>query len=212
MSAEDVLKALEAEVFPESQRKNVRQEGDNSAVLGMCLGLTTHWTRGVAISAQTGLRPHLAALLCAFARQERPGMRFTSVQVNKDYGAAMHVDRNNRGTSWIFGLGDYSGGRLWIDDGSSTGNAVDLRNSWFTFDGNRPHCVLPFTGRRYTLVFFTYSHRKMRTGISPEAVLRLVRLGFPVPTDLEVPLTYMPATAEEKKQAAGSGQGSLLAI
>lgn len=200
IGAVDVLRALEAEVFPESQRKNVRQKGDTTAILGMCLGLTTHWTQGVAVSVQTRNRPQLAALLCAFARQELPGFRFTSIQVNKDYRAAMHADRNNRGISWIIGLGDYEGGRLWIDDGSSTGCAADIRNKWFQFDGNRPHCVLPFRGRRYTLVFFTYSHHKAQTGIPPQDVLRVVRAGFPVPSDLEVPLTTRPANAEDKNR------------
>ena len=40
----------------------------------------------------------------------RPEFCFTSVQVNKNYASALHVDKNNCGPSLIVGLGDYSGG------------------------------------------------------------------------------------------------------
>ncbi|CAE8681069.1 unnamed protein product, partial [Polarella glacialis] len=141
VSLEDVLHALEAQAFPESQRKNVRQANAETAPQGMCLGITGNWIKGAAVSVQTRKKPQLSALLCAFARQELPGFRFSSVQVNKDYRAALHVDKNNHGLSYIIGLGDYSGGWLWVDNGSSTGRAKDIRNRWFQFDGNRPHCV-----------------------------------------------------------------------
>jgi hypothetical protein len=40
----------------------------------------------------------------------------TIVKVNKNYAAAIHVDRNNEGPSVIIGLGDYEGGQLWTYD------------------------------------------------------------------------------------------------
>ena len=76
-----------------------------------------------------------------------------------------------------FRRGDYSGGWLWLDNGSKLGYAKNIRtqsckhglgsrsnqpntsvdfpfsgrNKWFKFDGRKPHCVTPFSGRRYTL-------------------------------------------------------------
>ena len=42
-------------------------------------------------------------------------------------------------------------GKLW---GQEFG-AVDLKGGkWVTFDGNMPHCTLPFKGTRYTLIYF----------------------------------------------------------
>ncbi|CAJ1446524.1 unnamed protein product [Effrenium voratum] len=183
LSSEDVLQALEAEDIPESFRKNVREEGDTRKVQGMCLGVTSHWTKGATVSAATRLRPALTALLCRFARQELAGFEFTSIQVNKDYKAAMHVDKNNLGPSFILGLGDYSGGWLWIDDGSNLGHAKNIRRRWFKFDGTKPHCVTPFCGRRYTLVFFTYSNPQMVTSLSEKEESRLCQLGFPLPAE-----------------------------
>ena len=75
---------------------------------------------------------------------------FTSIQVNKNYASALHVDGNNNGASKIIGLGDFSGGGLW----ASGKGALDCRNKWHEFDGNLPHCTLPFTGTRYTLIYF----------------------------------------------------------
>ena len=121
-------------------------------------------------------RPSTTSLLCRFAQQELPGFEFSSIQVNKagwtgwtatststrdvwsfpflldvqDYKAAMHVDKNNLGPSYIIGLGDsslvfyifschrrlkfavvegdYSGGWLWLDDGSKLGRAKNIRS------------------------------------------------------------------------------------
>jgi hypothetical protein len=32
---------------------------------------------------------------------------------------------------------------------------MDCHNKWLTFDGNIPHCTLPYSGTRYTLIYFT---------------------------------------------------------
>ena len=37
------------------------------------------------------------------------------------------------------------------------GRLVDIRKQWFKFDGNVPHVLMPFTGSRVSLVFFTRS-------------------------------------------------------
>ncbi|CAK9031953.1 Protein kinase domain-containing protein [Durusdinium trenchii] len=182
LSFADVLEALEAEDIPESHRQNVKEK--NERILGMCLGVTCHWSKGATISSATRSRPSITSLLCRFAQQELPGFEFSSIQVNKDYKAAMHVDKNNLGPSFILGLGDYSGGWLWLDDGSKVGRVKNIRNRWFKFDGRKPHCVTPFSGRRYTLVFFTYSNPKMATALSAKEERYLQQLGFPLPKEV----------------------------
>lgn len=209
--AEDVLRALKAEDFPESRRRNVRLQGDKRLVQGMCLGITNHWTKGPWMSLATKEHSGLASLLCAFAQQELPGVRFTSIQVNKDYRATLHVDKNNLGPSWIIGLGDYTGGRLWIDDDSKAGRAVDIHGShWFQFDGNRPHCVLPFRGRRFTLVYFTYCHPKVRVGVPLWVQRRLAGLGFPLPPEAGSPpplgAVAAPSPDETRQRLAAARQ------
>eukprot|EP00929_Paragymnodinium_shiwhaense_P036234 TRINITY_DN19445_c0_g1_i2.p1 TRINITY_DN19445_c0_g1~~TRINITY_DN19445_c0_g1_i2.p1 ORF type:complete len:487 (-),score=130.97 TRINITY_DN19445_c0_g1_i2:376-1836(-) len=192
---DDVLKALEAvEDFPVSRRQNVKKPGDTREVFGMCLGITTSWRRGPIVSRATRDFEELTRLLAAFGRQELPSdATFTSIQVNKDYGAALHVDGNNRGPSWIIGLGDYSGGQLWLHphEASRAGRCVDLKGRWFTFDGRRPHRVLPFEGRRYTLVYFTYRHPKVPR-LNAWATQRVSSLGFPLPAAAEQAIAPPP--------------------
>lgn len=147
-------------------------------------------------SRATRERPILARLLTDFVKHEVPDFEFTSIQVNKDYAAALHVDKNNAGTSMIIGLGDYSGGQLWIDEGGRFGRVVDLRNRWFKFDGNIAHGVLPFRGRRYTLVYFTRSAlHGGRVGERHDCrdAKRLSSLGFALPRVCPKELHFPPA-------------------
>jgi len=179
-----VLEALQLVAFPESKRGNVRG-GHKGPIYGMCLGMTECYFRGPMPSRATRASPRLAQLLCEFVRRERPGFTFTSIQVNKDYASALHVDKNDAGCSLIIGLGAYSGGQLWVDDGSRLGRCLELNGRWHSLDGNRPHQVLPFRGRRYTLIYFS----RMRGGdvgadpASPVAK-RLFSLGFSLPPAL----------------------------
>jgi len=166
-----------------------------------------HWSKGPWLSLATRKHARLASVLCTFARQELPGVQFTSIQVNKDYRAALHVDKNNLGPSWIIGLGNYSGGRLWMDNGSRVGRAVDIRGRWLEFDGNQPHCVLPFHGRRYTIVYFTYCHPKLCRPVLPWVQERLAGLGFPLPREVQAPrLRRFTAEREVQERLLGARQ------
>eukprot|EP00928_Gymnodinium_smaydae_P086356 TRINITY_DN7040_c1_g1_i2.p1 TRINITY_DN7040_c1_g1~~TRINITY_DN7040_c1_g1_i2.p1 ORF type:complete len:282 (+),score=9.93 TRINITY_DN7040_c1_g1_i2:104-949(+) len=110
-------------------------------------------------------------------RREAPDFPFTSVQLNYGYASKPHVDKNNLGTSFIIGLGEYSGGELWVHDESGdvsyvleatedvtgyyrvgralSGTDLSIQNVWTVFDGNKLHYTKPFTGERYSLIFFT---------------------------------------------------------
>jgi len=200
---EQVLAALQAETFPLSVRRNVRELGDKAQIEGMCLGVTNLWSVGPVLSRATKDRPELTRLLCDFARAELPpGLTFTSIQVNKDYRAALHVDGNNLGPSYIIGFGDYVGGELWLDDGSQYGHCATIRQRWLSFDGTKPHCVMPFRGRRYTLVFFTYSHPILESRLALGAQQALERLGFPLPLDIAALAPRKVSTPKDELLAA----------
>ena len=194
---ETVLEALEKIEFPSSRRSNVRRRGESGEVLGMCLGMTECWYRGPMPSRHTRERPNLCRLLCAFAQKELPGFRFTSIQVNKDYAAELHVDKKDAGDSRIIGLGSYTGGQLWVDDGShgGLGRVANVKARWLGFDGNLPHKVLPFEGRRYTLVFFS-KIRGWSVGLKDTHHAKLLReLGFPLPDTQPSVKSLMPSSA-----------------
>jgi len=85
------------------------------------------------------------------------------------------------GCSYIVGTGSYEGGELWVQDedageeavehtldpnfedisshyaaGSSfRGRVEDIKDRWTQFDGNKLHFTHPFTGSRYSIIFFT---------------------------------------------------------
>lgn len=110
-----ILQALESVTFPESSRRNVRQAHDVRPNRAMCLGMTQCYFKGPMPSRCTREYPNLARLLCAWARRELPSFEFTSIQVNKDCAAALHVDSNDAGSSYIIGLGKYVGGQLGLE-------------------------------------------------------------------------------------------------
>jgi len=191
-----ILNALSQTNIPQSShRKNVIPKGE-SAVQGMALGLYAYGPK-VGFSCSARQAPCLTRLLASFIQHTRPGFPFTSIQVNKNYAARPHVDRNNLGTSLIVGLGEYEGGSLWVHD--DTGNVeavldedvfschyyksgntyrgVELQvwNNIQEFDGNRLHFTRPFNGERFSLVFFTCD----RYGDAPdEARIAMSQAGF----------------------------------
>ena len=48
-------------------------------------------------------------------------------QVNKNYSAALHVDKFNLGPSYIVGLGDFTGGALWALGGLCSDTVTSQR-------------------------------------------------------------------------------------
>ena len=202
-------RALECVKIPcNPSRLNVKTH-KSARVRGMCLGCVNARGGGIIASSHTRKMPRLAKLLVEFGRRSLPAdFTFTSIQVNKNYMSAMHVDKSNLGDSYIVGLGEYEGGDLWVhrqkyrllqnaidehDDSrmtragwelpwhAVTGDVerVSVRRQWRRFDGNMPHCTLPYSGTRYTLIFYTqqsYALMEPATRQYLEA-----ELGFPVP-------------------------------
>eukprot|EP00747_Dinoflagellata_sp_TGD_P114762 gnl/TRDRNA2_/TRDRNA2_171999_c3_seq1.p1 gnl/TRDRNA2_/TRDRNA2_171999_c3~~gnl/TRDRNA2_/TRDRNA2_171999_c3_seq1.p1 ORF type:complete len:550 (-),score=119.14 gnl/TRDRNA2_/TRDRNA2_171999_c3_seq1:149-1798(-) len=195
-SMKTVERALAATVVPwNGSRKNVLPPGQ-TVVQGMILGMYVYGAR-IGVSSATKNNPWLTRLLAGFAKSHCDGFAFTSIQVNVNYAARPHVDRNNLGPSMIIGLGPYEGGKLWVHDDEGDipftleedihmehrykcgttlpGAEVDVRERWFEFNGNDLHFARPFTGTRYSLVFFTCD----RYTATPEEVrVELAELGL----------------------------------
>jgi len=185
---EDVYAALDSIKFPTIySRMNVRCE-DAQPYKAMCLGVVDARCYGVLVSTHCLDRPRLTKLLTAFAQEHIPGFTYTSIQINKNYASALHCDKRNMGDSFIVGVGNYTDGALWVHGL----DAIDCHNRWLSFDGNIPHCTLPFTGTRYSLIYFTNSKyeklginphpSRICRGIKPEAIEYLkTETGIPLP-------------------------------
>ena len=151
-------------------------------------------------------------LLCDVfkAHAPDPAFRFTTIQINCNYEAALHVDKFNLGPSYIVGVGDFGppedpklpaefAGRLWVQGRG----ALDVRERFVLFDGNAPHSTIPFAGARYTLIFFTHASQYAL----PEGERAYCdALGFPMPHPKLCKPPHM-RTAEERLMA-GRDQGS----
>jgi hypothetical protein len=148
-------------------------------VTGMCIGVVGGRSNGIITSSFARLRPNLSETLVKFAKKYVPDFPFTSIQVNKNYLSALHVDKNNLGPSYIVGIGDYEEGGLWVQ----THGEVNCKHRWQLFDGNIPHLTLPYTGTRYTLIYFSQQSFKLLGKVGNNRSHRdiMMRLGFPFP-------------------------------
>jgi hypothetical protein len=82
---------------------------------------------------------------------------FSAVHINYNVCCPRHIDGNNTGKSMIISLGEYTGGRLFIEGKGE----FNTQNHPLIFDGAKHyHWNAPITsGDKYSLVFF--SHQKI---------------------------------------------------
>ena len=79
----------------------------------------------------------LLAAAKSFLNQHDPRYGFEAVTINKNHAAAKHVDKNNKGHSYIIGLGDYTGGELVFTDKKSPNYGVhNIKKRWLKFEGD----------------------------------------------------------------------------
>ena len=61
--------------------------------------------------------PTMANMLLEYFRQTKPPYEKdfynTAMQLNRNYLARLHVDKNDHGPSYIIALGEYEGGMQW---------------------------------------------------------------------------------------------------
>jgi len=204
------LETLAAGEFPKQCRPHVQPVG-LSQVSGVSLGLVAAWgnegdTDVMRVSRSSTLLPELTRLLCRFCRQSHPDFGFTSIQINYGFASREHVDPHNAGLSWIYAIGDYDGGDLWVENSDGElrhscsvdvksasghllyqngtqyrGSVLNVHNQWQCFDGRRLHFTTPIQrGKRFSLIFYT-STRYKNVSAPHAAVAR--ELGFLLPTE-----------------------------
>ena len=115
MSEDDAKKIILDHPLPKArQRTNI--VSDDYVPEGRLFGALT--TRGEGITQATFRFPlAVKALMKLASTREGPcaDEGFLSAQVNSGVSLPVHKDKNNHGETWLIGLGDYMGGRLWIE-------------------------------------------------------------------------------------------------
>jgi len=164
MTKAKLLKLLEETDFPINKgRTNILKKGQThsqSMVLGKVRKLYSSCDGKVCKvpSRHNVKHKELLVALKAFLRSHDPKYKFEAVTINKNHAAAKHVDSNNKGHSYIIGLGNYTGGELVFHDKKSPHHGThNIKNRWLKFTGDTEHSVKPFKGTRYTLVYYHWT-------------------------------------------------------
>ena len=152
--------------FPKVKRYNVRETDDDA--YGVCLGHIFPWGGALKYNGNERFTPKL----CCRLKQERykvlfeecikymkeydSDFKFTSIMLNKNIKCKKHIDKYNHNLSYIIGLGHYEGGELLLYDkkGNIT-DSINIKDTFYKFDGHTHHSTNDFTGERYSLVFYS---------------------------------------------------------
>ena len=202
---EALLEYVKTASLPLNDRPNV----SSTPVKSLTLGMVNKRADGYGISAATTVdKLRLLQLLIGVANDSEISGNgpecFTSICLNVDFASEVHTDSHNSGSSWIVAGGEYTGGGLFVekvcaDDreepcsmehaGSRIdGVSVDIKNSWYKFEGSSRHCTLPYCGHRVSVVFFSVSVGKCTVS----DLARLETLGFKIPTSWRVSPLNIP--------------------
>jgi hypothetical protein len=173
-SNDQVYKCLsQIDRWPTQSRPNI----SSKPVTGMCLGLVYGLGgQGPKNSKLTQMYPELSKFVVGWTRDTLPTsgddddvFPFSSLQINYNYGASRHVDKNNVGPSYITSIGPHTGGKLWcaetykdeslllkgITYANNGPGIIDCHNQWKLFNGCAEHETTPFKDIRISFVAFT---------------------------------------------------------
>jgi len=152
-----VLDKLNETNFPSnSSRTNVSQTKTTSFAVGEVnyRGQKSLGGRTKGPSRFNEKFPELFKLLKSLIKLWKPNFEYTTIQVNKNVVSAPHIDKNNVGPSYGIALGDFFGGELVIE-----GKEFCIKNKFKKFNGTLGHWITPFSGNRYSLIYFTHTFK-----------------------------------------------------
>ena len=159
-----------------SSRANVLQKND-AFYSAFCLGIIFMWAGKGEKSGQrygnsllTECKKYNELLVQSkeLLNSYDPNFECTTIQYNKNYKIAKHIDANNVGESYILGLGNYTGGELIVYDKNNNPTYIDINHRFYKFNGSELyHETASFIGDRITLVFFKLGekHNNMKKKI-----------------------------------------------
>lgn len=107
--------------------------------------------------------PRVYAALQMLMKKYDPGFNYTHITLNYNLRCKRHTDGGNEGPSYIAAFGNFTGGELIVGveqnkqkESPSNDRYLDLKSRFVKFNGKtQPHETAPFTGDRYTLVYYT---------------------------------------------------------
>ena len=102
--------------------------------------------------------PDVYAKLRALMSKYDPDFHYTHITLNRNLRCKRHTDGGNAGPSYIAAFGRFQGGGLIVEPpgGGRPETTLDCQSKFVMFNGKtQPHETAPFTGERFTLVYYT---------------------------------------------------------
>ena len=131
-------------------------QGNQSFSLGRTSGFWGVSHDIIKKSVRDPIARALLQVLWDTLREMAGGFQYSTAHLNRDFNGVPHVDKNNVGLSWALSLGDFTGGELVCETEDPRVLACHTtRKRPVIFDGHRPHWVLPYEGRRYSVILYT---------------------------------------------------------
>jgi hypothetical protein len=190
---EDIVATLREWAFAKNtSRINVMREGQDW-VWSDTMGALIDRTGDLHVTSATLRYPAVPRIIAKWLRDrstpEMAGFGWTSLNLNCNYAAALHRDKNNFGPSMIKGFGDFQGGELCyfpeddkkvqlelLPDNQKV--CLQIRDGLAMFNGNCGHYVQDFKGERFSVVYFTLGcHAKLSAKVRGQ----LEEIGFVPP-------------------------------
>ena len=105
------------------------------------------------------LYPWFGDLCSEFTKLYCNNFKWNQIMINEDFPIGWHYDKSNVGLSNLVSFGDYEGGATHLEfDDEDDGKlkfALDTYHLPVCFNGSLiKHRSMPFTGKKYALVFF----------------------------------------------------------
>ena len=76
---------------------------------------------------------------------------FNAICVNKNVKCEPHIDKNNKGMSWILFLGEFEGGDLCF----ANNMRISRKYIWHEFDGTHLHWNEDHIGIKFSVILYT---------------------------------------------------------
>lgn len=111
--------------------------------------------------------PQIYKELQSLMHKYDPSFKYTHITLNYNLRCKRHTDGGNAGPSYIAAFGAFQGGQLIVGNEfdqkighplvqTNRDKYLDLKSKFVKFNGKtQPHETAPFTGDRYTLVYYT---------------------------------------------------------
>lgn len=160
---EELLAAMKAWVKADDATRSLRERPTIRAQHYMIIRSPSEFEdkqSNNAVKAASKLRQHEG--MWALARKiineadSDFAQKYTAVAFTHNFEGSPHIDTQNIGPFYGLALGDFSagGGALCVECSAREVAYVDTRNRLGKVDGRFPHWVAPYTGDRYSVIYY----------------------------------------------------------